>query len=40
MDIKVSYSIDIKEKKKEEVEEMPVINSVKPVKRKLPIRRS
>ena len=41
VDIKVSYSIDIKEKKKEKVEEeMPVINSVKPVKRKLPIRRS
>ena len=40
VDIKVSYSIDIKEKKKEEVEEeMPVINSVKPVKRKLPVRR-
>lgn len=41
VDIKVTYSIDIKEKEKqeEEVYEIPIASSVKPVKKKLPTRR-
>lgn len=41
VDTKVTYSIDIKEKKKEEEPvEVQVVNSTKPSKRKLPTRRS